>query len=186
MLSIMLRIVWSDGSGYMNKIEQDFTQIYETYYRDILYFLLKWSHGDYSLAEELTQETFFQVFLSLHRYRGDCSMKTWICQIAKNVSYKYFSKRAKEIPWEQPLLEESDSIDSTEEVVISSEERNMLRRAIRRLKKKYRDVIIYRIYFELSFQEIGQILHISENSAKVIFYRGKEKLKSLLKSNIKP
>lgn len=69
-------------------------------------------------------------------------------------------------------------------VVFSKEERNMLRRAIRRLKKKYRDVMIYRIYFELSFQEIGQILHISENSAKVIYYRGKEKLKSLLSSKI--
>lgn len=167
----------------MNKIEQDFTQIYERYYRDILYFLLKWSYGDYSLAEELTQETFFQVFLSLHRYRGDCSMKTWICQIAKNVSYKYFSKRAKEIPWEQPLLEESGSADSPETVVLSREKRNMLRRAIRHLKKKYRDVMIYRIYFELSFQEIGQILHISENSAKVIYYRGKERLKSMLKSD---
>ncbi len=82
----------------MNKIEQDFTQLYETYYRDILYFLLKWSHGDYSLAEELTQETFFQVFLSLHRYRGECSMKTWICQIAKNVSYKFFPKEQRKFP----------------------------------------------------------------------------------------
>lgn len=168
----------------MNKIEQDFTQLYESYYMDILYFLLKWSYGDYSLAEELTQETFFQVYLSLHRYRGDCSIKTWICQIAKNVSYKYFSKRAKEIPWEQPLLEESGGVDSPEVVVLSREERNMLRRAIRQLKKKYRDVMIYRIYFELSFQEIGQILHISENSAKVIYYRGKEKLKSMLSSKI--
>ncbi|MDE6567464.1 MAG: sigma-70 family RNA polymerase sigma factor [Lachnospiraceae bacterium] len=180
----MFQIPQNDGSGDMDKIEQDFTQLYESYYMDILYFLLKWSHGDYSLAEELTQETFFQVFLSLHRYRGDCSIKTWICQIAKNVSYKYFSKRAKEIPWEQPLLEESRSIDSPEAVVFSREERNMLRRAMRRLKKKYRDVMIYRVYFELSFQEIGQILHISENSAKVIYYRGKEKLKSMLSSKI--
>ncbi|MDE6852352.1 MAG: sigma-70 family RNA polymerase sigma factor, partial [Lachnospiraceae bacterium] len=163
-----------------NKIEQDFAQLYETYYQDILYFLLKWSHGDYFLAEELTQETFFQVFISLYRYRGDCSIKTWICQIAKNISYKYFSRNAREIPWEQPLLERFDSNWSPEETVLRKEEQNMLRMAIRHLKKKYRDVIIYRIYFELSFQEIGQILRISENSAKVIYYRGKKKLQSML------
>lgn len=165
----------------MNKTEQDFAQLYEAYYSDILYFLLKWSHGDYSLAEELTQETFFQVFLSLHRYRGECSMKTWICQIAKNVSCKYFLKKSREIPWEQPLLEGFQCVDSPEETVLGKEEQKMLRMAIRRLKKKYRDVMIYRIYFELSFQEIGQILRISENSAKVIYYRGKKKLQSMLK-----
>lgn len=165
----------------MSKIEKDFESLYEKYYQDILYFLLKWSNGDYPLAEELTQETFFQVFLSLHRYRGDCSVKTWICQIAKNVSYKYFSRKSREIPWEQPLLQVSGGVASTEETVFHREERNALRAAIRRLGKKYQDVMIYRIYFELSYQEIGQILRISENSAKVIYYRGRKKLEEILR-----
>lgn len=164
----------------MSNIRKEFEQLYEDYYSDILHFLLKWSHGNYDLAEELAQETFFQVFLSLHRYRGDCNIKTWICQIAKNVSYKYFSKHSREIPWEQPLLQETWGADSPEDILLRREDQQTLRTAIRRLRKKYRDVMIYRVYFDLSFQEIGSILHISENSAKVIYYRGKEKIKAML------
>lgn len=41
------------------------------------------------------------------------------------------------------------------------------------LKKKYRDVLIYRLFFEMSFHEISKIMQMKENSAKVIYYRGK-------------
>lgn len=177
----------------MKKYENEFQQLYETYYMDIFRFLLKWTDGNEILAEELTQETFFQVFLSLHRYRGDCKIKTWICQIAKNVSYKYFEKNPQNVNLEELLngngtsLQGNISLDnkalstpSIEEDLIHQEDLLRLRKAIKSLKKKYRNVIIYRTYFELSFQEIGEIMKISSNSAKVLYHRGKEKLRIIM------
>ncbi len=177
----------------MKNYENEFQQLYETHYLDIFRFLLKWTNGNELLAEELTQETFFQVFLSLHRYRGDCKMKTWICQIAKNVSYKYFEKNPQNVNLEELLMSNGTSLQGTlspnnealitpsiEESIIHQEDLMRLRKAIKSLKKKYRNVIIYRTYFELSFQEIGEIMKISPNSAKVLYHRGKEKLKKLL------
>ena len=177
----------------MKNYEKEFQQLYETHYLDIFRFLLKWTNGNELLAEELTQETFFQVFLSLHRYRGDCKMKTWICQIAKNVSYKYFEKNPQNVNLEELLMSNGTSLQGTlspnnealitpsiEESIIHQEDLMRLRKAIKSLKKKYRNVIIYRTYFELSFQEIGEIMKISPNSAKVLYHRGKEKLKKLL------
>ncbi|MDE6731124.1 MAG: hypothetical protein K2J71_10180, partial [Oscillospiraceae bacterium] len=39
---------------------------------------------------------------------------------------------------------------------------------------KYQDVMILRIYAEMSYSQIGNALHISENSARVIYYRAKK------------
>ncbi len=177
----------------MKNYKNEFQQLYEAYYLDIFRFLLKWTNGNEMLAEELTQETFFQVFLSLHRYRGDCKIKTWICQIAKNVSYKYFEKNPQNVNLEELLTGTGTSLQgilspdngtlitpSIEKDIIHQEDLMRLRKAIKGLKKKYRNVIIYRTYFELSFQEIGEIMKISPNSAKVLYHRGKAKLKEII------
>ena len=50
-----------------------------------------------------------------------------------------------------------------------------------RLLKKYRDVVLLRIYAELPFSQIALALKISENSAKVIFFRAKKKMMEVLK-----
>ena len=49
------------------------------------------------------------------------------------------------------------------------------------IPKKYRDVVLLRIYAELPFSQIALALKISENSAKVIFFRAKKKMMEVLK-----
>ena len=71
---------------------EEFQELYLKYNERIYHFLLKFTGYDPELAEELTQETFFQVFLSLSKYKGDSSVYTWICSIAKNVCCKYYRK----------------------------------------------------------------------------------------------
>lgn len=163
-------------------MNEEFQLLYETYSKEIYRFLLKLVGYREDLAEELTQETFYQTFLSLHRYRGDCDIKTFICQIAKNTCYKYFRKN--------PLNQDIDSEElkqtlltnliGPEECMEHKDLSNYIRCSILNMKRKYRDVMVLRIYFELTFKQISQRLSISENSAKVIFYRGKDLLKKEL------
>ncbi len=160
----------------MSNVEDKFQELYQKYYGDIYRFLLKWTNGNISLSEELTQETFFQVFLSLHRYRGDCNVKTWICKIAMNTACKYYNKNAKEVEFTELLSAETK--ENPEEIALHNQDLQKLRLLINQLKKKYREVVIYRIYFEMSFAEISKIMKISENSAKVLFYRAKEILRN--------
>ena len=63
----------------------DFEEIYRTFQPDVFRFLMRMSGCDQHTAEELTQETFYQAFLSFGKFRGECSMRTWLFQIAKNV-----------------------------------------------------------------------------------------------------
>jgi len=137
------------------------------------------------LAEELTQETFFQVFLSLHRFKGKSKIKTWIIEIAKHTCFNYFKKN----PIENDIEEEENKIQqenlqSLEDYLIRVEQQKEVRQAILRLENKYREVMIYRIYYELSFQKVAKLMGISENSAKVLFYRAKAMIKVKLASGM--
>lgn len=162
---------------------EEFQKIYETYHQMIYYFILRIVYGHTEVAEELTQETFYQTMISFHRYRGECDIQTWICQIAKNTCYRYFKKNPVNVSMDSDEfsnLNLSSKDKSPQDIVEELELTARLKHAILRLKKKYQDVIIYRIYFELSFAQIAKLVNISENSAKVIFFRGKEMLKKEL------
>ena len=66
-------------------------EIYETYEK----YIFKYLYGltlDFNLAEELTQETFFQVVKSFNKFRGDSHVSTWLYKIARNVYSQYFRK----------------------------------------------------------------------------------------------
>ena len=54
--------------------------IYREYANTVKRFLVSLS-GNFDLAEDLTQETFYQAYKSIHRYNGKCKMSVWLCQI---------------------------------------------------------------------------------------------------------
>ena len=88
----------------------DMEQIYQTHARTVYKFLLSQCH-DADLAEELTQETFCQAVRSIDRFKGDCKVSVWLCQIAKHLWYQHLRKRKPE----EPLLEDSLPGPSAEE-----------------------------------------------------------------------
>lgn len=140
---------------------QEFQELYLKYNQTIYKLLLKLTNFNYDLADELTQETFFQVYLSLSRYKGDSSLLTWICAIARNVCYKYYKKNPITLDLEEAGIMHCETL----EAVI--ERKELLRgiiKAVMELKQKYRDVLIYRLFFEMSFKQIAALLNISENS----------------------
>ena len=61
-----------------------FDQIYQTYFDPVYRYALSLS-GDMHIAEEITQETFFKAMNSLDRFRGESSLKSWLCTIARNL-----------------------------------------------------------------------------------------------------
>lgn len=69
-----------------------FEQIYHLYFRDVYAFMLSLSR-DETIAEEITQETFFKALQSIEQYKGKCKMNVWLCQIAKNTYFTYLDKQ---------------------------------------------------------------------------------------------
>lgn len=161
------------------------TEKYKTIAKHL--YILKLTNFREDLAEELTQETFYQTFISFYKFRGECNIKTWICQIAKNTCFKYYLKNKLHKSINLPEFNNMQLLryDKPIEKYIEDKELSMLIISkIKELKKKYRDILIYRLYFELPYSQICKIMHIRESSAKVIYFRGKEMLKDKLNYKI--
>jgi len=59
-----------------------FDEIYAAHFLYVRKFLLHLCNGNEYTADDLTQETFFQAYKSIHRFEGKCRIETWLCSIA--------------------------------------------------------------------------------------------------------
>ena len=156
---------------------QDMEQIYKQYFETVNKYLFCLTHNN-DISEELTQETFYKAVKKIDTYKGECKISVWLCQIAKHIWYDYCKKNKKVIQVEEELLKTREE-DTTEQKVISNDEKMLLYKKMQALDEKTREVIYLRITGELSFKEIGIILNKTENWARVTFYRGKSQLKGV-------
>jgi len=153
----------------------DMETIYREYTQTVYKFLLA-QCCDPDLAEELTQETFYQAVRSIEQFDGSCKLSVWLCQIAKHLWYQQLRRRQRE---PVPLETASEtSTPSAEDGLLEREGRLALLRLIHDLPEPQREVVYLRAFGGLSFQEIGDVLGRTENWARVTFYRSKEKLRN--------
>ncbi|MCL1852129.1 MAG: RNA polymerase sigma factor [Peptococcaceae bacterium] len=154
----------------------------DIYAANLLYvrrFLIRLCSGNEFKAEELTQETFFQAYRSIHRFEGACQIKTWLCSIAHKVYCASLRKERRQKRVEAQAISEFAGYslqdgDSLERDVIS---------IMNQLPSLTSKVLLYRLFRDIPYSEISRLLGISENSAKVIYHRGRVKLKEKLKEN---
>ena len=130
--------------------------------------------GNEDLAEELTSETFYQAYLHLDQFRGDCKVETWLCQIAKNALYRENRRLKRTVPWEQ--MEDTQVEDGVLERLSDREQAASIYRHLHSLSEPYKEVFLLRVLGSLKFKEIGDIFGRTETWAKVTFYRAKDKL----------
>ena len=134
--------------------------------------------ADEHMADDIAADTFFKALKSIDSFDGSCKILTWLCAIAKN-TYLDYRKKKKALPlYETEYMEAPEA--SPEESAIKNDERLRLFRLIRNLDPDSKDVVYLRIFGELSFKEIGDILNKSENWARVTFYRAKVKMKGMI------
>lgn len=131
-----------------------------------------------SLAEELTQETFYKACLSIDRYDETCKFSTWLCQIGKHTYYQYLEKN-KRIDKTEITEDLSVTELSAERQVLSRMELVDTLRNLHSLPADMREVIYLRGLGNLSFREIGDIMGKSENWARVTYFRAKTRLLEL-------
>ncbi len=162
----------------------DFEQLYADYSRDIYYFLFKITGYERILAEELTQETFYQAFISISKFEGKCQVKTWLCQIAKNMYYQHLRKIKREHSMLENVAENEPLKAMTPSPQSQLENAELIKDAlviINSFDNKMRDVMLYRLYSDMPYSQISLLLKISEGSAKVLFFRGKVALQTRLR-----
>ncbi len=156
----------------MEKIYQEYS---ETVYKYL--FCLT---SDADLAEDLTQETFAIAVKNIPKFRGDCKVSSWLCQIAKHLWYKELKRNKKDnnVSLEN-ISDELIDTQTIEKTVHQKEEKLQLFKNMQKLDELARQVIYLRIMGNLSFAEIGEVLGKTSNWARVTFFRAKQKMKEV-------
>lgn len=157
-----------------------FEKIYFEYYADIFWLHMKLTNYDKTMAEELTQETFFQAYKSISNFKGESQIKTWLYSIGKNVFRKNLRKNKQTFDLDEMQIIDTN-LQSTTELVEHQEIINIVYSIIDMFPKKMSKVMIMRIVEELPYNTIAAKLGISVSSAKVLYHRGKLEIKKKLK-----
>lgn len=157
-------------------------KIYEKYGRTVYRYLLSLTH-DENVAEEVTQETFYQALRGIDRFDGSCRLSTWLCAIAKN-QLQVYRRKHPEVESFDGFGETSKPPEAYTDTAVSAETEALgrmgevdLLRKLHELPEPYRELFYLRVFGDLSFKDISTIMGKSENWARVTFYRGKERLR---------
>lgn len=153
----------------------DFEEVYTQEFPGVYKYLFALC-GEQTLAEELTQETFYRAIQSIETFRGTCKLSVWLCQIGKNL---YLSQLRRERRRQQ--ISETDQRQTfhpdPEEALLRHDTAMILHRHLHALPDPYKEVFSLRTLGELSFAQIGELFGKSESWARVTYHRAKLKLK---------
>lgn len=130
--------------------------------------------GNSSLAEELTQETFFRAYMNLASLRNEEKVSVWLCQIAKNTYFAWFNENKKRQPLEQIQL--TDSTPDLADLFVEKELSGRAFSCLRQLEEPYKEVFMLAVFGCLSLKDISALFGKSESWARVTFYRAKQKI----------
>lgn len=155
---------------------ENFDRIYSEYYSEVYKFVLTLCQN-HTLAEEITQESFFKALKSIDSFNGNCKLSTWLCKIAKNTYYSYAKKHNRQVDYPLDIILSDENI---EEQFADKETAYTIHKVLHKLNEPYKEVFWLRIFGELSFAQIGALFEKTENWARVTYYRAKIMIKEEL------
>jgi RNA polymerase sigma-70 factor (ECF subfamily) len=134
--------------------------------------------SDAEEARDVAQRAFVQAYQQLAAFRGEASFRTWIYRIASNLALDALRKRGREAR----LAEEASvqPVEPARDRLAQLEEHERLRQAVRLLPPKQRLVVELRVFEELTFREVAEVVGSSEDAAKVNFHHAVRRLRALL------
>ncbi len=157
----------------------EFEQIYQTYFKSVYQYIRQLS-GDEHLAEEITSETFFKAMKSIDDFRGECDMRVWLCQIAKNAYFSYRKKNDRIVSVDESELSNIADPTAIEQQVTAHDEARQIRKILHDIPEPYKEVFMWRVFGELSFKEIGDLYGKTDNWACVTYHRARKMIQSRL------
>lgn len=160
--------------------EQKFQQVMQEH-TDYLLRLAYLYVKDWPAAEDIVQDVFLKFYQKFEQFEERSSLKTYLAKMTINKCKDYL----KSWRYRKQILTNSFSNETKKETnrIIEQDEKLELADAVLQLPLKYREVIIYYYFEELSVLEVSQILSISDNTVKTRLKKARALLKNQLKHN---
>jgi RNA polymerase sigma-70 factor (ECF subfamily) len=137
-------------------------------------------------ARDATQETFIKAFRSLSSFNPQNKFKSWLFRIAHNHCIDILRRRKPTLSLDvvqedddqrAPGIQLADGGADPERRLLASETGEWLQKALEKLPKAYKEVIILRHFQELSYQEIAEILKLPIGTVKTNIFRAREQMR---------
>ena len=164
---------------FQNGSQSAFNELVTKHLDGVYGFFLKYTKNPME-AEDLSQDVFIKLYKSLKHFRFESEFKTYLFRINLNTAHSFVQRDR----WKNLL--HIDEIPDPGEKDIHTENqwtKRDLWHHVFKLPKQQRMIIMMRLSQELPYKDIGPILGISENSAKVNYHHGINKLKKMLKAD---
>lgn len=162
-----------------------FERIVERYAADVAALanrLLGWPQD----VDDVVQDVFLAAFSGLKAFRGDCRLRTWLFAITVNMCRRRQRRRLFRIRT-APIDESCPALcaeESAERAAMDTEALAQVRRAVRALPPKYREVVVLRYLQDLETSEMCELLGISANAMQVRLTRARQQLRQRLGERI--
>ncbi len=151
----------------------DFEKLFNDKKELVFKYLIKLT-GDVSLAEELTQETFFRAYMNYASLKNPDKATVWLCQIAKNTYFAWYNEQKKKESID--VLDDVPDTENFEEAFVQKELSRKALICLHELEEPYKEVFMLAVFGGFSLGDISSIFGKSESWARVTFYRAKKKL----------
>ena len=166
------------------KNSAEFELLYNKYF-DRIYVFIYNRTADKDLSGDLTQQVFLKALYNIKSYKfKGLPFSAWLYRIALNEINQFFRKSKKMQTFSIDEKCFANIVESVEEENFD-EKHQILIESLNKLPKESVNLIQLRFFENYSFKEIGVILGITENNAKVKIYRVLDKIKSFIRKSTK-
>ena len=148
-------------------------------YKDGLILFINRLIQNITIAEDIAQDVFVEVYVHKERYNLNMSFKTYLYTIGRNKAVDYIRKNEKMIFVDEYPESVKEEI-SLEEKVISDEEKQILYKAIKQLKKEYQIALVLIDLEDITYADAAKILNKTNGQLKVLIHRARKSLAKVL------
>jgi RNA polymerase sigma-70 factor, ECF subfamily len=167
-----------------------FAALVERYKDRVFTLCLRWL-GDAQQAEDVAQDVFIALYRSLHSFRGDSQLSTWIYRVVVNhCKNRKMYRRRRQFDLHEPLEGEheedgprrqlADEGPGTDAPLRAAEAEQVMEEALASMDEEQRQILVLREVQDLSYEEIGDLLSLPRGTVKSRLHRARQELAAVL------
>jgi len=172
--------------------ERGFERIYRLHSQRVYALCLRMMRGNAAEAEELTQESFLQLFRKISTFRGESAFSTWLHRLAFNIVLMRLRRHSFQVLSLDEMLEPGEKtagllqkhIGSRDQRLAGSADRMDLEWALKQLPRGYRAVFILHDVQGYEHNEIAAIRECSLGNSKSQLHKARARLRQLLQTGV--
>ena len=172
----------ADEAGLVERFKNGDTEAFDQIvcrHRQVVYLVARRLVGGHADADEAAQQAFIRAWNARSRFRGDSSLRTWLTRIVLNVAK---SIRASRRPLEdlQNTEQIGDPGERLDERIRKEQLRARVRRAVEALPPRQREVVGLKVFSEMTYKEVAEVMGLSEGSIKAHLHQAVANLRRIM------